>query len=221
MIGRSEELGRLRDALARARAGVPTAILVGGEAGIGKTRLVDEFLEACERNQAKSLASVPASVPEGVRVLRGGCVPLTDGLLPYAPVVEMLRALEPGPSTDALLDRADGALLLGFLPDRAAGPADAAGVVAPAPDDADQYRVLTAVARLLKRLAIETTLVVVLEDLHWADPSTRALLAYVVHGLRSAHHRLLLIGTFRSDELSSRHPLRSLLAELDRADVVR
>jgi predicted ATPase len=79
---------------------------------------------------------------------------------------------------------------------------------------ADQGRLFTPVRRLLDRLATEPTLLV-LEDLHWADASTRALLAYLVHGLGSGNAaRLLLVGTYRSDEMSRRHPLRSLLAEL-------
>ena len=176
MIGRSDELGRLREALAAAEAGTATAVLVGGEAGIGKTRLITEFV---------------ASMPSSVRVLQGGCVPLTDGLLPYGPVIELLRALEQ--------------------------PLD---LLAPTTAAADQYRVFAALSALLDRLAAETTLVVVLEDLHWADPSTRALLAYLVHG-RTAPARLLLIGSYRSDELTGRHPLRALLSELDRDGVTR
>src|SRR6185503_5494788 len=78
MIGRSDELDRLTDALAAAEAGCATAVLVSGEAGIGKTRLITEFV---------------ASLPSSVRVLQGGCVPLTDGLLPYGPVIELLRTL--------------------------------------------------------------------------------------------------------------------------------
>jgi DNA-binding CsgD family transcriptional regulator/tetratricopeptide (TPR) repeat protein len=168
MIGRSEELGRLRDALAQAEGGGPTAVIVGGEAGIGKTRLISEFI---------------ATLGGDARVLQGACLPLTDGLQPLAPVLEMLRPLGELPGTPQ-----------------------------------DQSLVFAAVRELLARLAAEATVIVVLEDLHWADPSTRALLAYLVH---TASGRLLLVGTLRSDEVSRRHPLRSLLAELDRAGVAR
>jgi DNA-binding CsgD family transcriptional regulator/tetratricopeptide (TPR) repeat protein len=189
MVGRAAELGRLRDALACADAGEPAAVLLGGEAGIGKTRLISEFL---------------AGVPDSVRVLRGGCVPLADGLLAYAPVVELLHNLGPGLEPDRTI-------LSGFLDD----PTEAAR------PDSDQPLLFAAVRRLLDHLASATTVVVVLEDLHWADPSTRALLAYLLHGMRTGVSRLLLIGTYRTDELSSRHPLRALVAELDRAGTPR
>src|SRR5438445_213741 len=118
MIGRSAELDRLREALAQAAAGSPHAVIVSGEAGIGKTRLVREFA---------------AAAPPEVRVLWGGCVPLADGLLPYAPVVELLRPLsrEIGWRFPAGLDPADHAALRGFLPYLAGGSA------AGAPAEAD------------------------------------------------------------------------------------
>jgi DNA-binding CsgD family transcriptional regulator/tetratricopeptide (TPR) repeat protein len=192
MVGRSDELGRLRDALARAEAGSPTAVIVSGEAGIGKTRLVGEFV---------------ASAGVVARVIRGGCIPLADGLQPLAPVVEMLQSLGPQVGRED-----EGDLLGALLPELG---------LAPAPHEMDQHRLFAALRRLLDRLATAQTLVVVLEDLHWADPSTRSLLAYLVHGMRAGDSRLLLVGTCRSDELSRGHPLRSLLAELNRAGVAR
>jgi predicted ATPase len=202
MIGREEDLGRLTDALARAEAGEPTAVLVGGEAGIGKTRLVDEFV---------------AGIAGGTRVLRGGCVPLTGGLLPYAPVAEMLRGLaQTTPAADLVeLAEPDLPVLAAFLPELADGTEP------PSPHGIDQYRLFAALRRLLERLAVNTTLVVVLEDLHWADPSTRALVAYLVHGMRTGIGRQLLVATFRTDELHRRHPLPALLAELDRGGAGR
>ena len=202
MIGRSEELGQLLAALARADAATPTAVMVSGEAGIGKTRL---------------LAELVAAAPVGVRVLRGGCVPLTDGLLPYAPIVELLQTLSDDIGREAVLDLAgpDRGILLAFLPSGDA-PADTA-----TPGGHDQHRLFAALNRLLRRLATTETVLTVLEDLHWADPSTLALLAYLVHGLRQGGGRLLLVGSYRSDELPGGHPLRSLLAELDRGGVGR
>jgi DNA-binding CsgD family transcriptional regulator/tetratricopeptide (TPR) repeat protein len=202
MIGREEDLGRLNDALSRAQAGEPTAVLVGGEAGIGKTRLVDEFV---------------AALSGDARVLRGGCVPLTGGLLPYAPVAEMLRGLAQSmPAADLVeLTGPDLPVLAAFLPELAEGTEP------PSPHGIDQYRLFAALRRLLERLAVATTLVVVLEDLHWADPSTRALVAYLVHGMRTGIGHQLLVATFRTDELHRRHPLPALLAELDRGGVGR
>jgi hypothetical protein len=78
-VGRTQELARLRQLLARAANGQPLVALVGGEAGVGKTRLVEQ-LAATARGQ-------------GVRVLGGGCVPLGEEGLPFAPLVEALRGL--------------------------------------------------------------------------------------------------------------------------------
>src|SRR5215510_11597716 len=121
MVGRSDELGRLQDALVQAAAGEPIAVMVSGEAGIGKTRLVAELV---------------AGVPPGVRVLQGGCVPLAEGLLPYAPIAEILRGLRRDMSGNALLDLVgpDRDVLLGFFPDL--------GEPATGLTEADQYRLL-------------------------------------------------------------------------------
>src|SRR5262245_41409225 len=78
-VGRARELAWLHDLLARAAAGEPLVALVGGEAGVGKTRLVEQLAASAEQ--------------QGVRVLRGGCVPLGEEGLPFAPVTETLRGL--------------------------------------------------------------------------------------------------------------------------------
>jgi predicted ATPase len=78
-VGRVEELQVLEAARRRAADGEPAVVLVGGEAGIGKTRLVAELTARC--------------AADGTRVLTGGCVPVGEGALPYAPIVEALRAL--------------------------------------------------------------------------------------------------------------------------------
>ena len=80
-------------------------------------------------------------------------------------------------------------------------------------------RLFELTARLLERVAADRTVVVVLEDLHWADASTRHLLAYLFRTLRSG--RLVVLATYRADDIHRRHPLRPLLAELDRLRTVR
>jgi hypothetical protein len=175
----------------------------GGEAGVGKTRPVTEFAA----RQAGT----------GARVLVGGCVPFADGELPFAPAVEALRDLvgqvgaEPvrtlaGPSWPEL------ARLLPALggPDRA-GPA-------PTPEPTDQLRLFELLLGLLGALAEEAALVVVVEDVHWADRSTRDLLAFLARNLR--RRRVVLVVTHRSDE-SGRRWLGPLLAELGRAGAER
>jgi predicted ATPase len=87
-VGRVEELELLEAARGRAADGEPAVVLVGGEAGVGKTRLVAELTRRCAR--------------DGTRVLVGGCVPVGDGALPYAPVVEALRALPDELGVDAV-----------------------------------------------------------------------------------------------------------------------
>jgi predicted ATPase len=78
-VGRTQELTRLRELLARAADGQPVVAVVGGEAGIGKTRLADQLAATASE--------------QGGLVLRGGCVPLSDDGVPFAPVIEALRGL--------------------------------------------------------------------------------------------------------------------------------
>ncbi|MGH2446791.1 MAG: helix-turn-helix transcriptional regulator [Candidatus Limnocylindria bacterium] len=201
-IGRTSELERLCRALEQASDQRTATWLVAGEAGIGKTRLVGE------------LATRARDV--GAQVLVGHCLQLGDTGLPYAPFVGALRPLlrsTPPERLDALIGpgRAELARLLPDL-----GPVDRPRRI---PDGllsapADQARLFEIVFGLLRRLAEERPLVLVLEDLHWADSSTRDLLRFLVRNARDV--RVLFIATYRSDELHRRHPLRPLLAELQR-----
>src|SRR6266542_3503660 len=173
LVGRAAEVARLRAALERAAAGEP-AVVVAGEAGVGKTRLVAELLHD--------------AADGGVVALTGGCLDVGDGVLAYAPLVEALRqlarVLEPGEL------------------ERVLGGARAA----PA-------RLFELLLGVLHRLAGRGPLLLVVEDLHWADQSTRDLLGFLVRNLRGG---VALVATYRSDELHRRHPLRPFLAELDR-----
>jgi predicted ATPase len=199
-VGRVEELQALESAGGRAADGEPAVVLVGGEAGVGKTRLVAE------------LAARGAA--DGTRVLAGGCVPVGDGALPYAPIVEALRALLAelgaaavrelvGPSWPEL------ARLLPALgePDRSSPPGQAA-----------QARLFELVLGLLGRLGEQAPLVLVVEDVHWADRSTRDLLAFLVRNLR--RERVLLVVTYRSDDPGQQR-LGPWLADLDRGGPVQ
>jgi ATP/maltotriose-dependent transcriptional regulator MalT len=199
-VGRTNELARLQQLLARAGDGQPLMALVGGEAGVGKTRLVEQ-LTATARER-------------GARVLGGGCVPLGEEGLPFAPVIEALRGLADDLDADELQAVAGPARheLARLLPDHPWG-----GAAAPAPAvvaGAGQGRLFERLLGMVHRLAAMAPLLWVIEDLHWADRSTRDLLAYLATTLRSG--RVLLVGTFRSDELHRRHPLRRLLADLAR-----
>jgi len=201
-VGRIQELARLGALLARAVDGEPLVALIGGEAGVGKTRLVEQLAAAAEE--------------QGVRVLRGGCVPLGEEGLPFAPVIEALRGLADQLDPAALQAVAGPARheLGRLLPDMTWGAAAAAGAADVSAGQAGQGHLFELLLGLVQRLAAREPLLLIVEDLHWADRSTRDLLAYLATYLRS--ERVLLVGTFRSDELDRLHPLRQLLSELTR-----
>jgi predicted ATPase len=191
LVGRTHELARLGAALARAERGSAAAVFVAGEAGVGKTRLLREL----ERHAAG----------RGVCVVRGGCTAF-GGAPPYAPVVAAVRGLARELGLDALRGPARP-VLARLLPEL--GPAeagDAGGDQALA--RARLFRVLRA---LLARTAADAPVVLAIEDLHWADRSTLEFLSSLLSRLRDQH--LLLVCTYRSDELHRRHRLRPFLAE--------
>jgi DNA-binding CsgD family transcriptional regulator len=181
-IDRIEESEILDAALEGARSGAATTAFVGGEAGIGKSRLVAEFARRARAS--------------GARVLTGGCAPLGGAPLPFGPVVEVLRALDDD--------------------ERASLPPELGGRGGPWQrlDEFESGQGWVFALLLSALEEIDGPLVVVLEDLHWADRSTLDLLA-----LRVQTGRLpgcLVVGTYRSDELEPGSPLRLALAELDR-----
>lgn len=212
-VGRTGELDTLNDALARAAGGAaagasaaggePQALLLGGEAGVGKTRLVEEFAAAAHRR--------------GAVVALGGCVEIGADGLPFAPFSTALRALRRHlPEELAAAAAGQEEELARLLPELAEGaPVTGGG----RHDEESMARLFELTARLLERVAARHTVVLVLEDLHWADASTRHLIAYLFRTLRTG--RLVVLATYRSDDIHRRHPLRPLLAELDRLRTVR
>ncbi|MGW0226300.1 helix-turn-helix transcriptional regulator [Streptomyces tendae] len=212
-VGRTGELDTLNDALARAAGGdasrasatggEPQALLLGGEAGVGKTRLVEEFAAAAARR--------------GAVVALGGCVEIGADGLPFAPFSTALRALRRHlPEELAAAAAGQEEELARLLPELGEGtPVTGGG----RHDEESMARLFELTARLLERVAARHTVVLVLEDLHWADASTRHLIAYLFRTLRTG--RLVVLATYRSDDIHRRHPLRPLLAELDRLRTVR
>jgi DNA-binding CsgD family transcriptional regulator/tetratricopeptide (TPR) repeat protein len=201
LIGRAAELAALEAALADAAEGHPALAFVAGESGVGKTRLLAEL----------------ESRAGDARVLRGDCVELAEGELPYAPLVGALRPLvrEDDPALAALPEAARTELAT-LLPEIGT-PA------APRPADeergAAQRRLFEALLGLLDSLGREAPVLLVLEDIHWADRSTRAFLAFLGRSLLD--ERVLAVTSYRSDEMHRRHPLRPLLAELERSPRAR
>jgi DNA-binding CsgD family transcriptional regulator/tetratricopeptide (TPR) repeat protein len=202
-VGRGQELARMDAALARVTAGRSAGVVVGGEAGIGKTRLLHEF--------------AGRATAAGVRVLWGSCSSL--GEVAYGAVSEALRPLTrefTGPMLDWVVG--DGAAELALLLPQVSAAAEPAGGDAPAPAQAGQERLIRAVADLLERLAGEQPVALIVDDLHWADASTRALLAHLARHLRDVP--VLLAGTYRTEHLRRGDPLRAFLLDLDHSGLV-
>jgi DNA-binding CsgD family transcriptional regulator/tetratricopeptide (TPR) repeat protein len=197
LVGRADQLAVLEAALGPSRRGGPSVVLVGGEAGVGKSRLMSEFT-------ARASAA-------GARVLTGGCVELgTDGL-PFAPFTAVLRDLVRDLGPDGVAELLPGGVTRDFarlLPEFGAADGDAGDIVARA-------RLFEQVLALLERLADDGPVVLLIEDAHWADRSTRDLLAFLV-GRQQVLDGVLIVVTYRSDEMHRTHPLRPLLAELAR-----
>ena len=197
-VGRSFEMGELTKALGRADEGVPQAFVVGGDAGIGKSRLLEEFLGLARR--------------QGALTAVGNCINVSAESLPYAPIVMILRSLHQaiGPALEqAAGDCSSLALLLPEL----------RGAALPPAGERSGPRLLEELALLLVRLAGDRTLVIGLEDLHWSDASTRDALLYLIRSVSVG--RVMLVATYRADDLHRAHPLRPFMAELERLRTVR
>ena len=197
LVGRGEYLAVLDAALARARDGVPSTVIIGGEAGIGKTRLTSEFaVRAAEA---------------GTRVLAGACLDMGAEGLPFAPFSAVLRELVRDMGADGV-----AGLLPGHATREVARLLPEFGAMEKETDaSAARARLFEQILALLERLADERPVMLVIEDAHWADRSTRDLLAFLV-GSQQVLDRVLIVVTFRSDDLHRTHPLRPLLAQLGR-----
>ena len=193
--GRDAELAVLAAAFGEAAGGTPGTVLIGAEAGGGKSRLVTEFT---------------GRVGTRARVLTGGCVELSAAGLPYAPFAAALREL---------VRERGAAEVTALLPGQAAGELAALlpGFGAPPPGadpETARIRLFELMLALLEALAEQQPLVLVVEDMHWADGPTCDLLSFLVRNLRQA--AVLVVVTFRPDGLDGAHPLRRLLAGLER-----
>ena len=198
LVGRLGELERLEEVVRQAAAGRGGTVLLAGDAGIGKTRLLTEL-----GTRARAA---------GAQTLMGRCIDLVGAEVPYLPVVEAFRPL---------LGREDVRELLGsarelrwLLPGMVLGeehPRRRGG------SPRSQLGLLEELLALLGAVAATEPVVLVLEDLHWADRSTLDLVAFLAHNL--GEQRALLVGSYRGDELSAEHRLRRLVTGLLRAGV--
>ncbi|MEU4098701.1 AAA family ATPase [Streptomyces sp. NPDC026673] len=205
-VGRGRELGTLTQALHDAIAGTPRMMLIGGEAGVGKSRLIDELTKVARA--------------EGTVVAVGGCVETGAEEVPFAGPRAALRSVlhqspDNAPKGDGPLPGAMPAGLRDLMPTEGRARSKPADRGEPPLSQEDAFaRTFEAIVGVLERLSADRPLVLVLEDLQWADASTRLLLLHLFRALQSGH--VLLVCTYRTDDLHRRHPLRPFLAEAAR-----
>jgi DNA-binding SARP family transcriptional activator len=194
-VGRAEELERLERAFEAAAAGRGTTALIAGPAGIGKTLLASQLAR-----RARS---------HGATVLSGRCIDLVGAGLPYLPLVEAFRPLCSSPAICEIRDELHE--LPRLHPDLADGTP-----LAPHADGAHaRLRLFAEVLAVLEHISQTAPVVLLLEDLHWADGSTLDLVAYLAHAVRG--RRILVVATYRSDAVAPEHALHRLGAGLRRA----
>ncbi|WP_169731962.1 helix-turn-helix transcriptional regulator [Glycomyces arizonensis] len=189
LFARDNELAALQGALDQARGGKPATFLISGDAGVGKSRLMQEFT---------------TSVGGGVLTATGHCLDTADSALPYLPFAEALGTLSRR-CPDVIAENPGLGPLLPGQSHRTEGELGRLGL-------------FEAFSAALAEVSASEPLVLVLEDLHWADRSSRDLLAFLTS--RLSDQPVLILGTYRTDALHRAHPLRPLLAELVRLPAV-
>jgi DNA-binding NarL/FixJ family response regulator len=188
-VGRIEHLEVLTAAFEQVRNGRTTTVLIGGDAGVGKTRLVEEFSSIVRGEDAL--------------VATGVCVPTDSGGLPHAPIVGIVRDL---------LSQVDAAADVVGPVARGLG-IDASGEVRPV-DEFAKTRLFESILTFVIKTAHESPVVFVFEDVHWADSASAELLGYLVRNLTDV--KALLVVTYRAEEVLRDHPLHGWLTELTR-----
>jgi len=199
MVGRQAQLQELREQLAQAQRGLGRIVFVAGDAGVGKTRLVREFVGHVEMRS-------------GCEVFEGHCYDERPAA-PYSPFIDVLRSFVRAKGAEVVVQAAgpwssDLAKLLPELKPAAPQPISA--------DDLrlQKHRLFEAIYAVLRPQDNHPCHIVVLEDLHWSDQTSQELLRYLARMI--ARDRLLIVATYRTDELHRRHPLTHLLSQLTR-----
>jgi predicted ATPase/DNA-binding winged helix-turn-helix (wHTH) protein len=201
MVGREEELAQLQSWYSQVLEGQRLILFVAGEAGIGKTTLVQAFLDSIGQEGTSRLG-------------RGQCVEQYGSGEPYMPVLEALSRLSREQGGEEIIE-----LLSKFAPtwlaqmpelltreERVRLQSEMQGVT--------QQRMLREMTQALETLTAETPLVLLLEDLHWSDFSTLELISAIARQREPA--RMLIVGTYRPVEILARdHPLRTMKQELE------
>lgn len=193
-VGRATAVAQLRDALTAARAGSLRCTLLSGEPGIGKTRLAAEFAAEAQR--------------DGVSVLYGRCD--EDAVVPYQPFVEALRRWVARLSDEERAAIPSAERLAHLVPELG----DLAGGRSRDEAELERYRLYEAVASALVHAARSTSVLFVIDDLHWADRPTVQLLRHIVRTRAAAP--LFILGSYRDTDLGRDQPLAAALVELPR-----
>jgi DNA-binding CsgD family transcriptional regulator/tetratricopeptide (TPR) repeat protein len=205
LVGRATELDRLAGFLGVGADGQepqPAAVLLSGDAGVGKTRLLAEL---CARAAA-----------EGWRVMAGHCLDFGESALPYLPFTEAFGRLADREPTLAATLAGGSPAIARLMPARRLLGDDAQSAAAPGPDIESLHRpdLFESVHAALDRLGRAGPLLLVVEDMHWADRSTREMLSFLLSRQFSAS--VGVVASYRSDDLHRRHPLRASVAEWSR-----
>ncbi|MEY2419361.1 MAG: hypothetical protein QOG90_2041 [Actinomycetota bacterium] len=203
-VGREDQLRVLRDRLSAALDGRGSVVLVGGEPGVGKTALVKQLISEAERRGALSVF--------------GRCYE-SEGTVAYAPFVEMLeQALSVMPADVVMEDMGDSAPEVArMVPELRRRFPDIAEPLDIPPDQQRRY-FFNAVADFIARGAKRFPLVMVIDDVHWADESTLLLIEHIA--ARIPQERIFAIGTYRDVELEVSRPLAASLERMVRAQIV-
>ncbi|MGC9335409.1 MAG: ABC transporter substrate-binding protein, partial [Anaerolineae bacterium] len=205
LVGREPEIAFLQDSYQAAQQGQGGMVLVSGEAGVGKTSLVEAFSRRLRW--------------QGACVLWGRCYEF-ERVLPYQPVAEALRAVVPAMTRAELEDYPTWVLVeIARLIPEIQEKLPELDVIPAIRSEQQRMRLFEGVSRFLTHLSNQSRLLIVLEDLHWATESTLQLIHYLVRHL--AAHAVLILGTLRPEAVSQRHPLRDLRHDLAREGLAR
>ncbi|MCI0860280.1 MAG: DUF2791 family P-loop domain-containing protein, partial [Chloroflexi bacterium] len=204
-VGREQEMAELKAALDDALSGHGRLVMLVGEPGIGKTRTTQELASYAENR--------------GAKVLWGRCYE-EEGTPPYWPWVQTLRSYVQQAGTEQLIAEMGrgAAAIADVVPEIHDKITDLKPSPALEPEAA-RFRLFDTVTTFLKNAAQNQPLMLVLDDLHWADRSSLSLLEFL--GRELGESRLLLVGCYRDTELSRQHPLAETLAQLSREPVFR
>ncbi len=207
LIGRDRDRAALLREITASAAGAPRFVVVRGEAGIGKSRLVREATDAAQAH--------------GALVLVGECLDIGSDGLPYLPIAAALRGLAravPAETLEELLGPARGDLAA-IVPELAADGAPApieGGAPGTLPSGLGQARLFERILGLLDALSDAGPTIVAIEDVHWIDRATRDLITFLSRNLST--ERLAVILTCRDADLPRGHPILGWLAEIERLE---